>query len=116
MGLIEILVSVVLLSVGLLGIVGLQARATQLSMAAEDVTRAAHLADDLAAQMRALRALDVGAGRVQQWQARVADVTALGLPAGDGQVEVAGPVATITITWQPPGRDPARYRTQVIIP
>ncbi len=49
--LIEVLVAIVIFSVGMLGVVGLQARAIQLSVDSEDRNRAAQLADDIVATM-----------------------------------------------------------------
>jgi len=53
--LLEVLVSVLIFSFGILGLVAMQVRATQYSVDAEDRNRAALLADDLAAQMRLAR-------------------------------------------------------------
>ena len=45
--LIEVLVSILIFSFGIVGLIGLQARALQYSTSAEDTTRAALLASDL---------------------------------------------------------------------
>lgn len=116
---IEILVVLVLFSFGLLGLVGLQARATQTSVSAEDTNRAALLADDLAAQMWAANTVSLPAANLTAWNTRLANAAALGLPGGAGTVTVSGNVATITISWQPPHQaagDTRRYITEVVIP
>jgi type IV pilus assembly protein PilV len=119
MGLIEVMLTVVLFSIGLIGLVGLQARAAQLAMSAEDTTRAALLADELAAVMWTSSSLTLADEVVQAWQARVANPAQGGLPNGVGAVVVAGDEAAITITWRPPARPVGgehRYRTQVVMP
>ena len=102
--LIEVLVAILIFSFGLLGFVGLQARAIQYSVGAEDTNRASLLANDIGA---ALIALDpdaaLPAAALTAWQARVADPVNGGLPSGTGAVDVAGNVATITLTWQATG-------------
>ncbi len=115
--LIEVLVVLVLFSFGLIGMVGLQARAVQTSVGAEDSARAALLANDLAARMWGARNLTLDAAVIDDWNDRVADPTQGGLPNGLGTVEVASGVATITVTWKAPHEpDTAAshvYRTQV---
>ena len=118
--LIEVLVVVVLFSFGLLGLVGLQARAMQVSVNAEDSNRAALLASEVAAAMWNNDNETLDAAVIAAWAARVANTAAGGLPDGIGTVVVAGDVARITITWQPPGQPsgspPSRYITEVLIP
>jgi type IV pilus assembly protein PilV len=100
--LLEALVSILIFSFGILGLVGLQARATQFSVDAEDRNRAALLADDLAAQMRLARTVSLSTAQVEAWEARLADATNQGLPGADADIAVAGNSAVITITWAPP--------------
>lgn len=119
MSLIEVLLTVVLFSIGLIGLVGLQARATQYAMSAEDTTRAALLADELAAVMWTSSSLTLADEVVDAWQDRIGNPAQGGLPNGVGAVAVAGTEATITITWRPPSRPVGsehRYRTQVVMP
>jgi type IV pilus assembly protein PilV len=116
--LIEVLVVLVLFSFGLIGMVGLQARAVQTSVGAEDSARAALLANDLAARMWGARSVTLDSAVIDDWNDRVADPTQGGLPNAAGTVDVASGVATITVTWKPP-HEPATaashvYRTQVI--
>lgn len=97
--LLEVLVSVLIFSFGILGLVAMQVRATQYSVDAEDRNRAALLADDLAAQMRLARTVSVD---LTAWRNRLADPTGQGLPSGTATVVVNGNTALITITWQQP--------------
>lgn len=117
--LIEVLVVLVLFSFGLIGMVGLQARAVQTSIGAEDSARAALLASDLATIMWTQRAASVPTTTIDDWNDRVGDPTQGGLPNGVGTVAVAGNVATITVTWRAPSEPVTTshvYRTQVQIP
>jgi type IV pilus assembly protein PilV len=117
--LIEVLIVIVLFAFGLLGMVGLQARATQFSVSAEDNNRAALLADELASQMWGSGTVNLPTATVTAWNTRVADATGVGLPNGVGAVTVTGNVARITVSWRPPHHatgDTRRYSTEVLIP
>ena len=117
--LIEVMVAVLVFSFGLLGLVGLQARATQYSLSAEDANRAALLANEIVSTMWTSGNVTLASAAVDAWSARVADTAAGGLPNGTGAVEVVGGVATVTITWRPPGATDTvnhRYQTQVVLP
>jgi type IV pilus assembly protein PilV len=118
--LIEILIVLLLFSVGLLGLVGLQARAMQVSVGGEDSTRAALLANELASAMWMNNTTSLPAADITTWQTRLADPTANGLPNGAGTVSVdSDGLATITVTWRAP-QEPAtathQYVTQVVVP
>lgn len=109
--LVEVLITVVLVSIGLLGLAGLQIMTVQNTNSSTERFEATTLARDILERMRANRqqaligtydvALgeDASAGGVagddlEAWKA------ALGaLPGGDGSVEVDGGVVTITINW-----------------
>lgn len=116
---IEVLVVIVLFSFGLIGLVGLQARAIQTSVSAEDSNRAALLANDIASAMWAARNVNLPTATVSDWNTIVADPTGRGLPNGAGTVSVTANVATIAVTWRAP-HEPAttehNYTTQVVIP
>ena len=117
--LIEVMVALLLFSAGLLGLVSLQARATQYSIGAEDSNRAALLANEIAATMWTQGSVVVDEDVLAAWDARVADAAGGGLPNGEGTVAVAGAVATVTVTWRPVGalNDVGhRYQTQVVMP
>jgi type IV pilus assembly protein PilV len=117
--LIEVLVVLLLFSVGLLGLVGLQAKAMQVSVGSEDSTRAALLANELASQMWGSNSVTLIEADLAAWKLRVAAPAADGLPNGAGTVTVADGLATITVSWrapQEPVGDTHRYVTQVVIP
>jgi type IV pilus assembly protein PilV len=120
--LIEVLVAILIFSFGLLGFVGLQARAIQYSSSAEDTNRAALLANELATQMVGAHSANPSAAVISAWQARASDPTAAGLPNGAASVATTGNVATVTVTWRSTGAASAaanstnQYVTQVIIP
>lgn len=101
LSMLEVLVSTVLVSVGLIGVVALQARAVQLSVSAEDQLRASLLANELATQMWTSRSVNLPTAATTAWAARVADTTGPGLPNGVGTVAVAGNTARITVAWRP---------------
>lgn len=124
MTLIEVLVSILIFSLGLLGFVALQARASQYSVGAEDSSRAALLANEIATMMVLKGNIDLDAVDTQlliNWKARIADPTGTGLPNGLGDVQRAGNVATITITWRATtaksgaANSVNKYVTQVIL-
>ena len=124
--LIEVLVAILIFSFGLLGFVGLQARAIQYSMSAEDSNRAALLANDIASTIVTTGAgsASASASAVSAWQTRVSTPASGGLPNGQGTVSTAvsavGNVATITLTWRANGAANGatnsinKYVTQVI--
>jgi type IV pilus assembly protein PilV len=116
---IEVLITLVLLSFGLLGLVALQTRAVQTSVGAEDSNRAALLANEIATTMWLQNTVNLPSATVDAWETRVETVATGGLPNGQGTVAVTGNVARITVTWRPPheadGRN-YRYVTEVLIP
>lgn len=119
--LLEVLVAVLLFSLGILGLIGLQARAISFSADAEDRNRAALLANEVATLMWIRKSVTVPAADLTAWQARVADPLSGGLPNGGGLVEVdgTGTAADVTITWRPPSRDTSdgsTLTTRVVLP
>jgi type IV pilus assembly protein PilV len=116
--LVEVLIVVLLFSVGLVGLMAMQARAFQFSVSAEDSGRAALMANELAAQMWAANTVNLPAAAVEAWQERVADSTRSGLPNSAASVSVDNGVARISIQWRAP-RTPvgqeSRYLTDVML-
>ena len=113
--LLEVLVSILIFSFGILGLVALQARATQYSVDAEDRNRAALLADDMAAQMYAIRSVNVSNAQIDAWKLRVADATGQGVPGGEGEVDINVDQATVTVRWKSPrASEPSQISTVVI--
>jgi type IV pilus assembly protein PilV len=120
--LLEVVAALLLFSLGLLGMVQLQARASQLSVDAEDRSRAALLANEMVASMWAQRTLTVDDATLQAWQSKVADTAAGGLPGGRALVINDQPrLAVISIAWKIDDRlandvRVHRYITQVVMP
>ncbi|WP_324814246.1 fimbrial assembly protein [Variovorax sp.] len=121
--LIEALIAILLFSLGILGLIGLQARATQFSVDAEDRNRAALLANDVASIMWLKKSITLSETEKDGWEARLAAVDTGGLPGGEGLIEpVDGTTnaADITITWRQPSRDASAqastYTTRVTLP
>ncbi|MBS1208095.1 MAG: fimbrial assembly protein [Proteobacteria bacterium] len=115
--LLEALVSILLFSIGVLGVVALQAKASQFSVDSEDRSRAALLANQIVSQMWAQQSTSVD---TSSWQTQVSS-SSRGLPSGNGSVSVDSTgLATVTITWKAPWRKSAEqansYVTKVIIP
>lgn len=121
--LIEILVALLIFSFGLLGFVGLQARAIQFSVGAEDSNRAALLANEIASIMVATNKVDTTdaalAAAITAWQGRVTNASS-GLPNAAASAATTGNTATIRIEWRPTSMASTatsnNYQTQVILP
>lgn len=110
LSLVEVLVAVVLLSVGLLGLAGLQASGMRVGRSSIHRSEAAQLAQDMIERMRANVAhagayslalgdaapacSSVAACDLHDWQLRLRS-----LPAGTGAVTVDGQRATVTVQW-----------------
>jgi type IV pilus assembly protein PilV len=120
MSLIEVMVSLAIFSVGVLGLVRLQAHAIQVDTQAGDRNRAADLANEVVTLMWTSQTSDLSKDALKAWNARVADTAHGGLPSGKGVVSAKDGVATVTVTWHPPWRaatEPDQtYLTQVVIP
>lgn len=118
--LLETLVAILIFSVGLLGVVGLQARSIQFSVDGEDRNRASLMADDIVATMWGNNipsaSLDATARAALAAGATGGPYNAtavVGAPDANGVVD-------INITWRPPSRPAAQpdssYTTKVFIP
>ena len=109
--LLEVLITVVLVSIGLLGLAGLQLTTVQNSNSAGERFEATTLARDILERMRANRgsaltgqyniallaapaAAGVTGDDLTTWKATLGV-----LPNGDGAVDVTAGVATITVNW-----------------
>ncbi len=119
--LIEVLLSILIFSFGILGLVGLQAVSIQNSANAEARNTASALANDIVSQMwvrQTSATSDAGlSADIASWKTRVSSST---LPNASGDVSVSNNLATITITWKAPSKKSTdnsnRYVTQVMIP
>ncbi len=117
--LIEVMISVLIFSVGLLGTAALQARAVQMATQNEDRSRAAILANEMVAQLWANQSATPA--DLAGWKAKVANAAVSGLPNGVGAVATTASTSTavITITWKAPsapkGAPANSYTTTVVI-
>ncbi|GIL03692.1 MAG: type IV pilus modification protein PilV [Burkholderiaceae bacterium] len=112
LSLLEVLVAIVILSLGLLGMAGLQAASLRTSQGSFYRAQAAQYADDMAERMRA------NLGQARNYGLALADAAPTGtsvrdrdladwlaklrnLPAGDGAVaiDLANNLVTITVQW-----------------
>lgn len=128
--LIEVLVALLITSVGLLGLAALQARSLQFNHGAYLRSQANILAYDMADRMRlnkdvaraggynlAMDASKPSAGSLvntdkNQWLTLIESV----LPAGDGSVSCVSNICTLTIKWREAGQtvdDSFTYKTQI---
>ncbi|WP_454911267.1 type IV pilus modification protein PilV [Stutzerimonas chloritidismutans] len=112
-GLIEVLVSMLILGVGILGMIGLQLNALQFNQTAAFRSHATFLAYDIADRMRANApaalsgsysiglsdSAPTGSGiaetDLREWKAAMATQ----LPAGNGSVGKNGDIYSITVQW-----------------
>lgn len=120
MTLLEVLISLLIFSLGMLGFVGLQARATQLSVDSEDRTRAALMANEIVSAMWTQRTTALPAATTTAWQTRLQDPTVAGLPNATGTIADVGGVVTITVSWKSPALPAAAassvYSTTLVMP
>jgi len=118
--LIEVLVSILIFSIGVLALVGLQAKMTRAQTASKVRADAAFLADELVGVMWSdLKNVALGQydqntcanyPRCQDWQAKVSQ----SLPSGNGSVQKVGTSAgavQITITWKQGSDDTHTFST-----
>jgi type IV pilus assembly protein PilV len=117
--LLEVLVALLVCSVGILGIVGLQASMTRAQTATTFRGEAAYLAQQLIGTMWAdrsnLAGYDTGtcSAACTDWKSRIANR----LPSGAATVTVdaATGLVTILIEWTPPGESKSRFTTATAI-
>lgn len=122
MALIEVLVSILLFSLGILGMIGLQTRAMNFSVDAADRNRAALLANEIATTMWLNNSITVDTSAGTAWATRIADTSKDGLPGATATVAAVTTLvntADITIEWTPPQRsstDKSRLTTRITLP
>ncbi len=120
--LLESLMALLIFSVGLLGLLGLEARVMNISVDSEDRNRAALFAGELASQMWLNSTVTPATADYAALLASVNDQTKGGLPGGVVTVvPVAGTTnaADITVTWQEVSDaplSPSTLTTRVILP
>ena len=122
MALLECLMALLIFSVGLLGLLGLEARVMNISVDSENRNRAALLASELASQMWLNNTVTPAVPAYTSLLANAGNQTLGGLPGGVATVvPVAGTTnaADITITWQEVSDaplSPSTLTTRVILP
>lgn len=120
--LVEVLVSILLFSVGILALVGLQAAMTKNVTEAKLRGEASYLANQLIGQMWVDQAnlssyastngeCDSTYAKCSNWQAMVGQI----LPNGTGSVDIDGPNVTIALSWQLPGEMPSRFEINATV-
>lgn len=118
---IEVLVAILLFSIGLLGLVSLQTSTVQNATNAEYRSMAASLSNELVTQMWIKKTADPASsalsGEIATWKTKVA---ASGLPNAVGDVQQTGNVTLVSVSYKLPSKTSAenssRFSTQVVIP
>jgi type IV pilus assembly protein PilV len=131
--LVEALVSILIFSFGILGLIGLEATAIDSSVDAEDRNRASLFASDIASAMWLADTVDktnpLLAPQFAAWNTSVSNAAGTGMSNGTLNIitvptflNSAGIIiaADITITWRPPARNSptqlSTLTTRVILP
>ncbi|MCL2346330.1 MAG: hypothetical protein FWC58_10835 [Desulfobulbus sp.] len=136
--LLEVLISLLIFSLALLGLVALQARAVQYSVDAEDRNRASLLVNEIVTAMWLKQSTNTGdlASEISAWEAKLSDPSQGGLPGGAQKITTNNKVilglgpkpdgsVTIQVTWDAHNRsDPSQdsptskhnFTTTVVIP
>jgi len=123
MALIEVLVSILLFAFGLLGLMGLEATAINLSVDAEDRSRAALFASDVASYLWTTNSVNPSTAQKTTWNTNCANLALeTGLPSCT--VSVVATLGTtnsadITIKWVPltdKSGNTRQLTTRVILP
>lgn len=96
--LLEALIGILIFSMGILAIVGLQSSAIRATTDAKYRVDASFLANQIIGQIWVDPGYVVSSTNEAAWLARIAAA----LPNGDGDISVSGDTVTVTITWQPP--------------
>lgn len=118
---IEVLIAILLFSVGLLGMIALQTATVQNATNAEYRTMAATLANDIVTQMWIRKTDDPTAAGlaadITNWKTKVQNSD---LPNATGTVEKSAGVTSVIITYKVPSKqdteNASRYLTQVVVP
>jgi type IV pilus assembly protein PilV len=120
--LIEVLISILVFSFGLLGAAAMQAMAVQTATQNGDRSRAAMLANEMVSTLWATQSSTPASADLAAWKAKVATATTSGLPNGIGSVAPCTGIANcavVTISWKAPSAKVTatanRYITTVVI-
>ena len=99
--LVEVLISILVFSFGLMGAAALQALAVQMGTQNGDRSRAAALANEMVTNLWTNQSSTPASGYLPIWTAMVSNPATSGLPNGQGTVAVCGTnCALITIIWK----------------
>lgn len=93
----EVLVSLVIFSLGVVGLMGMQTRALQASTDAQDRSMAAMLANSATSEMWTIKSTTLSDSAVEAWKEQVSGA----LPRGEGAItqNTSGTDATISVKW-----------------
>jgi type IV pilus assembly protein PilV len=118
MALLECLMALLIFSVGLLGLLGLEARVMNISTNSENRNRAAMIASEVASQMWLNNTVTPATPDYTTLLANASDQTLGGLPGGVVTVAQIGTTnaADITVTWQEVTGPASQLTTRVILP
>jgi len=118
MALLECLMALLIFSVGLLGLLGLEARVMNISTNSENRNRAAMIASEVASQMWLHDTVSPTAPAIVAAKANANNQTLGGLPGGVVTVAQIGTTnaADITVTWQEVNSPASQLTTRVILP
>lgn len=117
--LLECLMALLIFSVGLIGLLGLEARVMNVSVDSENRNRAAMLASEVASQMWLNNTVTIpNTADHIALLARIPDQTQGGLPGGVVTVTQIGTTnaADIKVTWQEVNAPQSTLTTRVILP
>lgn len=101
--LLEALIAILIFTLGIIAVMGMQAASISQVTQAKFRTDASYLANQIVGQMwtdipNLANYATVGYAKRATWNASVAST----LPTGNGIIAVAGSVATVTVTWKLP--------------
>ena len=116
MMLIEVLVSLLIFSLGILGLVGLQTISSENTANASERSTAASLANNLVSQMWLKHTGDISSASLSSdftaWKNRV--ITSLPNASSNVVVDAATNTTTITITWKSPSKKAAEPNNRLV--
>jgi type IV pilus assembly protein PilV len=121
--LLEALVGILIFSIGILALMGLQAQSIRNTVEAKYRNEAAYLANQIIGQMWVDRAdladYDTAGGAAQKmldWRVKVGDTLPRVVPGGTNSptIAVAGNQVTVTVFWQLPGADSVQRQYSVV--
>jgi type IV pilus assembly protein PilV len=120
--LIEVMISILVFSFGVLGTAALQALAVKAQTQNGDRSRAALLANEMVSTLWANQSAAPPPSDLAAWQAKIAGAAAYGLPNATGTVTACAAVANcavVTVEWKAPSAKAStafnRFSTTVVI-